>query len=102
LAKALTNDDLSYLDRRIPITKFDIVDVSFLTANADVDIPHDLDPSEPETVRWIPLSWEFASAPATPPVIYKDSSNTKLPWQSTHVYLRSTVIGTCRLLLFLE
>lgn len=102
MAKSLSNDDLSYLDRRIPFSKFDFVDVTFGSANADTDIPHDLDPSDPESVRFFPIQWEFTSTPATVPVVYKDSGVNKMSWQSTHIYLRSTVAGTCRLLLFLE
>lgn len=92
------------LDRRVPYSQFEYVSVTFsATANADTDIRHSLSPAVPEDVRWEVVSIELSSAPATPPVIYRDSSATRKAWQTTHLYLRCTLpSAVVRLRLFLE
>lgn len=80
------------------------MDVVFnATANVDTDIPHALDPSDPESVRWVVVRVQLSAAPATPPVVYVDTSATRRPWQVGQIYLRCTLASvTARLLLFLE
>lgn len=91
----------AYFDQRVPYSRFEYVNVTFnASANVDTDIPHSLSPSDPEIVRWEVVSLGHTAAAG---VIYKDTSATRKAWQTTHIYLRSTVASvTARLRLFLE
>lgn len=102
--KISEQQNVAYFDRRVPFSRFEYVDVTFpSTANLDMDIPHSLTPADPETVRWMVVNMSTSSAPGVPPVVYKNTSAARTPWQTTHIYLRCTEASiVVRLLLFLE
>ncbi len=102
----MANPTVADVDRivqaRSPIAKWEYVDVVFPSANANCDIRHTLAPSDVESVRYLPVKWEFASAPSAP-VIYRDTSATRRLWNVNYIVLRCNVASaTCRLLLWLE
>lgn len=84
------------VEDRLPFAKWQYVTAVFTAANADLVVPHGLNPIDPESVRWIPVGQSAAAS------IYQDTSASRKPWQRTHLYLRSSATGTVRLLLFLE
>ena len=84
------------LENRLPWSQGQYVTVVFTGANTDMDIPHTLAVQDPEAVRWIPVSMSAAA------IVYQDTSATRLPWQPTHIWLRSSAIATVRLFLFIE
>ena len=97
----------------VPFARFQYVTMTAPTADVDVDIPHDLNPSDPETVRWLVVGTEgTASTPVggwDGPVVvvssgsvYRDASASRKAWQPGYIWLRAMHPGTFRLLLFLE
>lgn len=83
----------------VPFAKFQYVTVVVATAATDVDIPHDLQPEDPDAVRWLVVNTESTPSGGS---LYRDSSASRLPWSHTRLWLRSTHAGSFRLLLFLE
>jgi hypothetical protein len=79
-----------------PIAAYEYVDATFTGAGSDLDIPHTLDPIDPESVRWLVVSNSAATS------VYRDLSGAAKAWQSTHIWLRASAACTVRLLLFLE
>ncbi len=86
-----TNSDLS---QRVSATSWDIVEVTFDTADTDVEIQHHLTPSDPEQIDY----WVLDAS--GPPLVYRDTSSTRVKWNAGVIRLRSAVAGLkCRLLL---
>jgi len=89
------NEDPQLL-RMLPQGQYEYVDVNFVAADTDTVIAYSiLKPQDFNAVRWIDV---------TPNVgrIYRAIDPNKLNWDSGYVILRSTAIGSTRLLLFLE
>ncbi len=79
-----TNSDLS---RRVESTNWQIVDVTFTTANVDVDIAHRLSPSDPEQLDYLVLDCNG------PPLVYRDTSPSRNKWVAGVIRLRSGIAG---------
>ena len=62
----------------------------------DVDVPHALNPTNAETVRWIIVTIDANTA------VYRDTSGTAKAWQVGHIWLRAGAACDARLLLFIE
>jgi hypothetical protein len=97
----------------VPFAKFQYVSVTFTTAGADVDVPHDLRPADPESVRWLVVStegttsatvggWDGPVSVLSSGSVYRDNSASRLAWSQERIWLRSMYPGSFRLLLFLE
>lgn len=77
---------------RTTVAQFEYKDVNFnASANNDTIIPHSLTPATPEDVDYEVVRWNFASAPATAPVAYVDTSGSRRPWGQGYIVLRSNV-----------
>jgi hypothetical protein len=104
----LANPTFADVDRitrsQSPIAKWEYVDVTFnASANGNTDVRHTLAPADVESVRYLPVKWEFTSAPAAAPIIYRDTSATRRPWGTDYLVLRCNVASAkCRLLCWLE
>ena len=83
-------------ENRLPVARYQYVNVRFTTADQDTDIRHDLNPINPEQVRY-KICMKTAGA-----VIYQDMSPTRKPWQRTHIWLRASKPVAARILLFVE
>jgi hypothetical protein len=80
------------LERGSPFSQYQYVEVTFnSTANANTEVAHTLKPESYEDVDFQVVGIEQASAPATVPVIYKDSSSTRRPWGNGYIVLRANV-----------
>ena len=82
--------------RMLPQGQYEYVDASFVAADTDTTINYSiLKPQEFDAIRWIDI---------TPNVgrIYRAIDPNKISWGNGYVILRSTAIGSTRLLLFLE
>jgi len=78
-----------------PVATFELVRVTFGTANQDVDIAHHLNPDNPESVHYVVVGQSAAG------VVYQDNSATRKPWQQTHIFLRRSAVTDAIILLFL-
>lgn len=79
-----------------PFKDFQFVNVTFGTANADLDIRHDLIPDDPENIRY----WVVWSDRATS--LYHDYSGTRKAWGKGYIILRSSVASAVvKLLIFI-
>lgn len=93
---------IQLLDQEIskssPFNRFAYVDVTFNSvANTDTDIVHALNSTD---VQWQMVGWSFIVAPATSPVVYRDTSGTARAWGKNYLILRCNVAGaTAKLLL---
>lgn len=89
------------LRRSSPYAQFQYLTVTFnSTANANTDIRHTLQPPTPEDVDFQVVGFEFTSAPATVPVVYRDSGATRRVWGEEYIVLRCNVASAVvRLLL---
>lgn len=77
-----------------PFARYQYVDVTFTTANADLLIPHKLVTTDPEAVDYIVTRIDRATT------IYNDQSGTRQMWSNGYILLRSSVANaSCRLLL---
>ncbi len=86
-------------ESRLPFARYQYVNVTFATANVDVDIPHNLrfpNLENPELIRYV------VDRQSAPGVIYQDMSPDRRPWEFTHIFLRSSVPTVARILLYLE
>jgi len=80
------------LEKRTPLASFEYVDVTFnANANSDTVITHTLEPDNPEDIDYEVVRWNFSSAPATVPVVYRDSSATRKTWNEGYIVLRCNV-----------
>ncbi len=76
----------------VPYTQYEYVRVTFnSTANANTDVKHSLEVNDPEAIDFQVVGWEFAAAPGTVPVVYRDISATRRPWGTNYVVLRCNV-----------
>lgn len=82
--------------RRSPFGRYEFVDVTFETADTDVDVVHTLRPADPETVRWIVVHMDGDA------YAYRDDSASRRAWTRGYITLRASAACTARLLLFLE
>lgn len=82
-------------ENRLPTARYQYVNVRFDTANQDMDIRHNLNPVDPESIIYTVVK---SSSPTT---IYEDRSASRLPWQRTHIWLRSSIKASVTLLLTL-
>jgi hypothetical protein len=88
------------LRSQLPVAQFEYVDVTFnATANANTDIRHSLSPTNPDEVDYVVVGWRFASAPATTPVIYRDTSATRRAAGTGYIVLRCNVASATATLL---
>jgi hypothetical protein len=77
-----------------PFSTTELVEVTFNdTANADTVIRHTLNSTQPDRVLWQVVGVALMAAPATVPVIYRDSSTNHRKWESDYIILRSNVAG---------
>lgn len=83
-------------ENRLPVQRFQYVEVLFRAGGQDVEIKHRLAPVNAEEVRYKICR---LSAPA---VIYQDLTPTRKPWQRSHIFLRASQPVAARILLFLE
>lgn len=90
--------------RGVGFGQYQYVDVTFnATAHKDTEIRHALLVRDPYSVRFVPVSWAFDSAPADPPYIYRNSAVGARPWGNDLIILRSNRGSLAvRLLLFTE
>lgn len=97
----------------VPFARFQYVTMTATTAGADVDIAHDLRPSDPEAVRWLVVStegstsatvggWDGPVSVLSAGSVYRDSSADRKPWNQDRIWLRAIYPGIFRILLFIE
>lgn len=73
------------------------------TAHGDTEITHDLSPADPETVRFIPVMWEFLTLPVDPPYIYRPGAANRKSWGDGYIILRCNIASAVvRMLLCTE
>jgi hypothetical protein len=96
MVKQLQVSEDAQLLRMLPVGQYEYVDVSFVMADTDTVISYtNLRAENPESIRWIDIT------PSTGRV-YRAADPNKTTWNSGYVILRSTAIGSTRLLLFVE
>lgn len=78
---------LDQIEKRFPYKTYQVVVVTFGTANQDLDIQHNLKAADPEMIDYTVLQ---ASGPA---IVYHDTSPTRLPWAKGLIRLRSPITG---------
>lgn len=77
----------------VPDGQWQIVDVSFTAANADVQIAHTLSPADPADVEYSVIRLNAAA------VVYEDQSASRQHWADGFIVLRASAICKARLLL---
>jgi hypothetical protein len=83
----LDNQTQLHIDRRVSAAEFEIVTVTFPTADTDVEIQTKLTPSDPEGI-------DFQVIKANgPPLVYMDTSPSRVKWSKGIIRLRSSVAG---------
>lgn len=70
-----------------PFTDFEYVQVTFLGANTDQDVPHKLNAPTPEDVDYQVVRKDRACD------IYNDTTGTRRAWGNGYITIRSTVSG---------
>ena|SRR5687767_15617880 len=93
---ALTEKDVRRLEQMInqrsSVGQWEYVEVVFNSvANNDTIITHKLRPVDHEDVDFEVMGWEFASAPATAPVAYRDIGAARKAWGAGYIVLRCNV-----------
>lgn len=84
------------LRKMLPQGQYEYVDATFAAADTDTIIPYSIiKPEDANSVRWIDV---------TPNVgrVYRAVDPNKTNWGTQYIILRSSAIGSTRLLLFLE
>lgn len=81
--------------KMLPINTYEFVNVTFAAADTDTVIATTLVTDSPNDIRWIDVT------PGTGRV-YRAADPNKTPWKNTYIILRSSAIGSTRLLLFVE
>lgn len=77
-----------------PFTNFQFVDVTFGSANTDLDIRHGLRVASPDDLNYILVKSDRAT------IIYNDQSASRKVWGDNYVILRSSAANAnCRILL---
>lgn len=97
--------DLESIDtRRDAFGRFQFKDVIFNgTAHADTEITHDLNPADPDDVRYIPVGFDFLTLPVDPPYIYKNGAANARSWGAGYIILRCNIASAVvRMLLVTE
>ena len=81
-----------------PFGFYEYVDVTFTTANQDVDVVYgELRPEFPEDVRFIVVDVDKGG------VVYRDRTASRKKWQAGLLFLRCSAANTtARILLYLE
>lgn len=89
----IRNNDLAQ-----PFAMWEEVEVNFpSTPNTDVVVPTTLQPTNPNTINYLPLRKSAAAD------VYHDVSITRKAWQPTYILLRSNVASVkMRLLLYVS
>lgn len=84
-----------------PFAQYQYIDVEFnSTADANTEIRHALTAPDPEDIDFQVVRWNFSSAPATAPVVYRDSAANRRVWSDGYIVLRcNTASASCTLLL---
>ncbi len=84
------------LFKLMPIGQYEYVDVTFAAADTDTVISYSIiRPEDFNSVRWIDVTPNAGR-------VYRAVDPNKRNWESGYVILRSTAIGSTRLMLFLE
>lgn len=84
-------------NKSLPFVNFQYLDVTFGSADTDMDIKHNLNPKNPEDVRYLVVNADRATQ------IFNDQSASRKPWGQGYVILQSsTANAVVRLLLFVE
>jgi hypothetical protein len=83
-------------ENRLPVARYQYVNVTFEEANRDYEIKHRLAPVNAEDVRYKICRLSSGAS------IYQDLTPDRKPWQRGHIFLRSSVPTAARILLFLE
>lgn len=83
-------------ENRLPVDRFQYVNVLFEQSDMDVVIPHRLAPVNAEDVRYEVCRRSSGA------VVYQDLTPDRKPWQRTHIYLRASAPTAARIKLFLE
>jgi hypothetical protein len=78
---------IQQLDKRTPAVEYELVDVTFDSADTDVEIKTGLRPLNPEALHVQVLN---ASGP---PLIYRDTSASRVKWSAGLIRLRSAIAG---------
>jgi hypothetical protein len=85
------------VEKGLPFSAFTYIDVTFETANLDVQVDHTLRPITPEDINYQVVRADRAC------LIYHDQSATRRPWGRGYILLRSDTAGAkVRLLLSVE
>jgi hypothetical protein len=80
------------LQVRVPFAQWEYVEVTFSpTANADTTIKHTLRGPKPELIDWEVVRAELTTAPGTVPIVYRDGSSNRRPWDAGYIVLRCNV-----------
>lgn len=90
---AASNRDLRDLENSLPYGGYEYIEMVFnATADVDTEVPYaTLSPERPDDVDFQVVGVSFSSAPAAAPVVYKDTSATRRPWQRGYIVLRANV-----------
>jgi len=80
----------------LPLSQYEYVDATFTAADTDTVIHYTrLKTEDFNAVRWIDITPNAGR-------VYRASNPNKKNWDSGYIILRSSAIGSTRLLLFLE
>ena len=100
------NNIQQQLEKQIPSTQYEYVDVYFPAAATDVVIGFSrLRPDNPELIRWLDITpgTVYTGGVDTVAYVYRSASPTRGAFSASTIQLRATVAGyRTRLLLFLE
>lgn len=80
-----TESELLRITRSVPQSGFRRTTVTFPEAFVDVPVPHDLGPSDPESIEY------YVVRTNGPGIVHDDQSATRTPWRTNCIYLRSDV-----------
>lgn len=81
---------------RTPMQQFQYVDVTFSAANTDTGVPHTLQVSDANAVRWQVVSINANTN------VYRNTTGTAIAWQGNQVWLRAGAVCVARLIVFVE
>lgn len=81
----------SAVERRLPFSQFQYIQVIFGSADVDVAILHSLNVDDPETVFWEVVQLELPVGGGEAPTVYREGAASRKPWTRGVIYLRSNV-----------
>lgn len=85
--------------KAVPSIAFEYVTVTFAgTANLDTIVTTNLRPANPEDILYKVVDWQYFAAPASTPLVYKDTSSTRKPWGQGYIVLRCNVASVIAVL----